>query len=279
MLGCACRLSRTALECGRGELATVCYTDFNLAPHVVNATVFRETLCEDQHAPGASRRATLRAEDPAGAFRSLRYPGGNTSGKGDGKVKRHAVLMFLLISLAVAACGQGETSEGTTEADLTLVVEEYVEIASRLDTPDYSTTFCEAVQEAGVSYPPAFENLYRLRFEWVEPEDEAVILNMDRVSYQVKSQTDDTAVVHMAGRMSLEYDADRVKSAMREHAELTGGVFSAELYEGFIERLDTWSEGEVHFEKDMSLAKESGKWVICDEDPNSFLDGLDDLVD
>lgn len=93
----------------------------------------------------------------------------------------------------------------------------------------------------------------------------ALILDVRDMTYEEVSRGDAQAVVHMAGSMKVEFDAEQLKAILKAGAEAQGQTLSDEQAALFITMFNAMATQEFPLEGDVELIKESGKWVVCDD--------------
>jgi hypothetical protein len=173
---------------------------------------------------------------------------------------KYFLLIALLFALTLAACGGGGDGENPTD-----VVEKVVDAMGTLDVEEASKYFCQERQdELAQTLESGFEELEALG---MNPDDllDAFKLNMTDMKYEEKSKDGDKAVVSVSGKMSLDFDTDKLKEFFRQAAEAAGQEVTDEQLDMMIGMFSAMGGQEAPIDGDVELVKEDGKWVVCDE--------------
>jgi hypothetical protein len=93
----------------------------------------------------------------------------------------------------------------------------------------------------------------------------ALMLDVKDMTYEEVSRGDAQAVVHMAGSMKVEFDAEQLKAILKAGAEAQGQTLSDEQAALFITMFNAMATQEFPLEGDVELIVENGTWVVCDD--------------
>ncbi len=182
---------------------------------------------------------------------------------------RWFTLSLLILSIALTACGGGDSGSGEPVD----VVKNVVEAMESLDFDKASEYMCA---EQGDALKADMESGFaELEEMGMDPDElmDAFKLKMSDVEYEEKSKDDNNAVVHVSGKVALDFDTDKLKSFFKKAAEASGEEVSDEEIDMMVGMFTAMGGQESPFEGDVELIKEDGDWVVCDE--LDFLDEVD----
>ena len=181
---------------------------------------------------------------------------------------RKLLFVSLLFALILVACGGGGDSAG----DPVGVVKNVVEAMGDLDIDEASKYICEARKADLPDMESSFAEFEQMGLDPDEFMD-AFNIKWGDMKYEEKSKGDDSAVVYVSGKVSIEFNTDKLKSFFKKAAEAEGEEVSDEDLDMVIGMFTAMGGQESSFEGDVDLIKEDGKWVVCDE--LDFLDEID----
>lgn len=178
------------------------------------------------------------------------------------------LLVLFVGTMLLSACGGGDGGDGPTA-----VVEKVVDAMQTLDVEKAAEYFCDAKKaELTEGLTEGFAELEEMGLD-ADELLEAFKIKMTDMEYEEKSEEGDDAVVHVSGKMSLDFDSDKLKEFFKKAAEAAGQTVSDEELDFVITIFDSMAGQEAPLEGDVKLVKEDGAWLVCDD--LDFLDSGD----
>jgi hypothetical protein len=171
----------------------------------------------------------------------------------------------LLLSLVLVACGGSGGGGGSVDAAKNLV-----KAMEKLDVEEGNKYLCAAQQTDASDM-----GLEELEAAGIDPDEfmEAFQIKTSDMKYDEKSQDGDKAVVSISGKVSVEFDTDKLKEVFKKVAEASGEEIPDDQLDMIVGMFTGMSGQEVEFAQDVEMVKEDGDWVVCDE--LNILDELD----
>jgi hypothetical protein len=183
-------------------------------------------------------------------------------------MNRRKLLVALFVSaMVLSACGGGG-GDGPTA-----VVEDVVDAMQSLDVEKASEYFCaEKKSELSAGLEEGFSELEAMGLN-VDELLEAFKLEMKDMKYEEKSQEGDEAVVHVSGKMSIAFDADKLKEFLKKAMAASGQEVGDDELDFVVNLFESMAGQEAPVDGDITLVKEDGDWLVCDD--LTFLEGGD----
>jgi len=145
------------------------------------------------------------------------------------------------------------------------VVETVFGAATTMNVEPAIALFCEAkAQEMAGTIESGFGELAALG---LDPEElaQAFRIETQDMVYQETNRAGDEAVVHIAGKLRFDFDADVLKEVIKKVAEANGQPLSDQELGFVITLLGVVAEQGTPLDADVQLLKENGQWVVCDD--------------
>jgi hypothetical protein len=178
------------------------------------------------------------------------------------------LILVLLGAMTLAACGGGGGGSQPTE-----VVEKVVSAMGTLDVQEARQYFCEEQKSAlDETLNTGFADLEAMGLNADELLS-AFKLNMKDMKYEEVSKGDDSAVVHVSGNMSVDFDTEKLKEFLKKAMEASGQEVDEQGLDFMVGMFQSMSGQEAPIDGDVKMVKENGDWLVCDE--LNFLESSD----
>ena len=175
-------------------------------------------------------------------------------------MKRLSVVMIvaMVLSALLTACG---ASSGAA-AEPASVVKSAMQAVVDKKFDQLADLTCAAKRD---SIKNAFNPAGALAQAGVDPQKilDAMSFKLENGDFSKVSESGDTAVVQMKGKMTISVDKEKFKAVMAEVAKAQGQELPVDQLDQIIEMVISQLGQGTDIDQKVDVIKENGKWVMC----------------
>jgi PBP1b-binding outer membrane lipoprotein LpoB len=180
---------------------------------------------------------------------------------------KRIVFFLILTALVLAGCQTSPAAPAATDtptpADPVDVARSVLEAATQFDVTQVSDRVCTAMRsDVEQQITDGLSQLEALGLT-EEQVKQVMTVNLDDLTFTEASQQTDSAVVDVAGNISVNFNQDELTQVLTTAAEASGQQVSQQQIDSLISMIVSATEQPVPVDTQIDMVKEDGQWRVC----------------